>query len=422
MSMKALSTRYLNIEHTEQAAWFLVWFSLPVSLKMNSASLILVSVVILVSFAGRPFIPQYRKLWYLSLPVVFFLWHAKELLIVQPIGPVWKETEQMLSFLVIPILFLLSRTDQKTFTKVALSGLTSALVICGTIMLAAATSRFIQSGSFGEYTYHALAKPFHSGAIYFSFYILFILFKLDDPDWLIHRPEVKVVLAFFLMSMLLLLASKMMIGIGLPLLGWHYRRMGIALWRTQQKWMVALILLVLFGTLPFMKRVQNIFHPQLEMVGSMNFKNCPEPNGLNLRLILWRFGMEIMEEQNAWLRGVGMSQSRHFLNGKIRQYGLYTGTPDGRDTGYLNYNYHDQFVETLVRVGIPGLVVLMLILFTFAFHPGNKHFVPPLFIWIILGFFLSESVLGRQSGVVFFCLLYAADMIDKRQSITNENP
>ncbi|MFZ4520512.1 MAG: O-antigen ligase family protein [Bacteroidales bacterium] len=420
--MKALSSRYLNFEYAEQAAWFLVWFSLPISLKMNSASLILVSAVILASFARRPFMPQRRKIWYLSLPVVFFLWHSKELLIVHPAWPVWKEVEQMLSFLVIPILFLLSRTDHKAFAKVALSGFTSALVICGTIMLVAATSRFLQSGNVVEFTYHTLAKPFHSGAIYFSFYILFVLFKLDDPDWFTNRLKIKVIIAFFLMSMLLLLASKMMIGIGLPLLGWHYRRLGIALWRTRRKWMVALVILIAFGALPFMKRVQNILHPNLDMVASVNFKNCPEPNGLNLRLIFWRFGMEILEEQNAWLTGVGMSQSRGFLNGKIRQYGLYTGTPDGKDSGYLNYNYHNQFVETFVRVGVPGVVILMLILFTFAFHPGNKRFVPPLFILIIIGFFLSESVLGRQAGIVFFCLAYAADYIDGYKPINNENP
>ncbi|MCX6304212.1 MAG: O-antigen ligase family protein [Bacteroidetes bacterium] len=413
--MKALFTRLLKDSSAERAAWFLVWFSLPFSLKMTSAGIILVSSVILVSFLRRPFGLRRREIWYLCLPVVFFLWYAKELLWVRPFLPVWKETEQMLSLLVIPALFTLTRIRKDTFTKIAMTALASALAISGMVMLVAAASRFVHSGNYDEFTYHTLAGPFHTGAIYFSFYLLFVLFKLDDPDWMEDHRRLKAAIAVFFIFLLLLSASKLMIGLGFPLLAWHYRRFISQGWNNYRNLSVVLMILVAIGSAPFLKRSQVLIHPNLEMVTTMNFKNCPEPNGLNLRLVFWRFGIQVLDEQHAWITGVGMNRSRALLNQKFRQYGLYMGTGVGTDTGYLNYNYHNQFVETLVRAGIPGLVILILILVTFAVHSGGSRFTPGVFIWMIIVFFITESVLGRQAGLVFFCLVYSANFINENQ-------
>lgn len=409
--MKALSTKYLNHSSAGQAAWFLVWFSLPFSLKMSSLSIILAGLAIFISFTRRPFVPDRRKLKYLLLPVIFFLWHAMELFSGQPWPLVWKETERMLSFLVIPCLFALGRITKETFTRAALWGLVPALVISGCILLGAAGWRFLHSGNWGEFTYHTLAKPIHTGAIYYSFYLLFALFKLDDPAWLPDRPGVKVTVAVFFLFLLLFSASKLLIGLGIPLLLWHNRRSIRLLWNNRPKVVAGLLILVFLGAVPFTKRTMQLIHTNFEMVGSENFKHYPEPNGLNLRLIFLRFGMEIMNDQNAWLTGTGMTRSQELLNRKIYQYGLYTGTPDGKDTGYLNYNFHDQFMETLVRTGFPGLIVLIMILVIFAIQRQENLFAPKVFIWVITGFFLTESVLERQAGIVLCCLVISAFFI-----------
>ncbi|MDP1623015.1 MAG: O-antigen ligase family protein [Bacteroidales bacterium] len=418
--MKMLSIRRLNYSLVEPAAWFLVWFSLPFSLKLNSVSVILLLVTILVSFIRNPFIPDRRKVWYLCFPVILFLWHAKELLFAHPFMQVWKETEKMLPFLVIPALFVLSRTSKESFTKSAMNGLVSALVISGIIMLTAAAVRFGYSGNYNEFIYHDLAKPFTTGAIYFSLFLLFVLFKLDDPDWMENKPGLKVALAAYFLILLLLFASKLMIGLGLPLLVWHYRRLIPVVWKNNKIWLVLLTVLTVIGSVPFVKRVQILSHPNLELVRSNSFKNDPELNGLNLRLIFWRFGKEILEENHSWMSGVGMKQSQGLLNQKFVQYDMYTGTRKGTDTGFLNYNFHNQFVETLVSVGLSGLLILILILCTFADHAGQGIFAPKVFTLVIVGFFFTESVLERQAGIVFFCLVYAACFI-RNNSTSNAN-
>lgn len=421
MNMKALSTRHFNYNSAEQAAWFLVWFSLPLSLKLNSACIIIATCIILVSFIRRPFIPDGRKVMYLLLPAIFFLWHAKELLSDHPLLLVWKETEKMLSFLVIPILFALSRITKETFTKMAMTGMIPALAIGGIIMLMAAGIRFAHTGNWNEFIYHNLAKPIHAGAIYLSLYLVFILFKLNDPAWFLNRPGLKIAIALFFLILMLLLASKLMIGLGLPLLIWHYRTFITGVWRNHMNLLLFLTMLIVFGAFPFLNRLQPLIHPNLEMVNSANFKNCPEPNGLNLRLIFCRFGLEILEEQHALLTGVGMSQSQALLNLKIIQYGLYTGTRKGTDTGYLNYNFHNQFIETLIRTGITGIVILILILFIFAIQLRDNLFAPKAFIYLITGFFLTESVLERQAGIVLFCLIYSAYFITDNQVVKTDD-
>jgi hypothetical protein len=411
MNMRALFTRHLNYSSPERAAWFLVWFTLPVSLKLNSISIILVSAVILISFFRKPFLPDYKKAIYLLPPVLFFLWHARELFSDHPLKQVWKEAEQMLALIVIPILIALSRISKQNFTKSAITGLLSALVICSLIMLPAAAIRFSATGDWDEFIYHKLATPLHTGAIYFSLYLLFALFNIGNLWFLKSNPGMKIALAAFLVIMLLLSASKLMIGLGIPLLALHYRKIIFRNQAFHRKWLILGLFAIFAGSIPFISRVQPLIKPNLELVKSESFKQCPEPNGLELRLIFLRFGMDIMNDQQAWATGVGMTGSQTSLSNKIFQHKLYTGTMIGRDTGYFFYNFHNQFMETMVRAGIPGLILLIGMLLMMMFQRSEDLFVPKLYLLIVIGFFFTESLLERQAGIVFFSMIYAAGFI-----------
>jgi O-antigen ligase len=417
MNMKALSSTYLNSNRLEEAAWFLVWFTLPLSLKMNGGAIILAACIILFSYARRPFVPRKSKILYLLPPVMFFLWHASELLYDHPVREVWKETEQMLSFLLIPALFGLSRIRKEAFTKSALTALYAALLVAGLVMLAASATRFAHSGDWHEFTYHQLAKPFGMGAIYMSFFLLFALFTMGNKGAPIANRRMTIALALFFLLLLLLCASKLMVGLGLPLLAWQHRDLIALNRRNRRPWIVALLLFLTAGAIPFLQRVLPLTYQNPAIVNADNFREAPEPNGLTLRLVLWRFGLEILEEQQAWLTGVGMYHAQPLLNDKIAGHGLYTGTGRGTDTGYLNYNFHNQYIETIVRTGLPGLVILIGILAIFAMQPRERLFAPKEFIWIVTAFFLTESALERQAGIVFCCLFLFSYYNDDNQVV-----
>ncbi len=84
---------------------------------------------------------------------------------------------------------------------------------------------------------------------------------------------------------------------------------------------------------------------------------------------------------------------------------MYTGEPGGKTQGYLNYNFHNEFVETLVQSGICGLFIL-LSLFASLFYLSvrSRDLLFFLFLMIFLCFFCTESVLEGQKGVVPFVL------------------
>lgn len=66
-------------------------------------------------------------------------------------------------------------------------------------------------------------------------------------------------------------------------------------------------------------------------------------------------------------------------------------------------HYHNQFVQTNVETGILGLLVLILI-FSVSLKNGIKYKnrEQVLFVLICISFFLLDSVLMRQKGIVFF--------------------
>jgi O-antigen ligase len=128
-------------------------------------------------------------------------------------------------------------------------------------------------------------------------------------------------------------------------------------------------------------------------------------NGLTFRLLQWRFATEILNENEAWFTGIGLNSSQAVLDAHYQKKGIYTGNPDLGDSGYLGYNFHNQYLETLVGTGVPGLLILLLIIF-FIFFRLRSKLLFPLHVYLITTlFFFTESVLERQAGILFFCLI-----------------
>jgi len=112
--------------------------------------------------------------------------------------------------------------------------------------------------------------------------------------------------------------------------------------------------------------------------------------------------------------------------GKNWIFGL--GTGDSKDelvTGYSNigmnrafeeqYNAHNQYLETLLALGIGGLVLLMVLLFypIYKLLWGSTDFLPIMFLGIVAINLLFESMLVRIAGVMFFSIFYCLFFINK---------
>lgn len=116
--------------------------------------------------------------------------------------------------------------------------------------------------------------------------------------------------------------------------------------------------------------------------------------------------MEIREStwsiiSNNWLVGVGTGNSQIELN---KQYLI-----DGRNQAFRNsYNTHTQYLDFILHFGIGGLLTLAL-LFAFLFSKAfqTKGLLYSSLILMLCTALISENILSRQKGVIFFALFNA---------------
>ena len=125
-------------------------------------------------------------------------------------------------------------------------------------------------------------------------------------------------------------------------------------------------------------------------------------NGLQFRLLQGRFVKEILSEQNAWLSGVS-AEAQKLLDKKYISTNMYIGYKNTTDHGYLGYNTHNQFLESLLQSGIIGLVSFILIcLAMIRLATGRKNRVLTITVMILIAYSLNEAVFETQYGITLF--------------------
>ncbi|MDO1502199.1 O-antigen ligase family protein [Winogradskyella maritima] len=117
-------------------------------------------------------------------------------------------------------------------------------------------------------------------------------------------------------------------------------------------------------------------------------------NGFTLRLLLWRETFATMTPTD-YIFGKGVKKSTNVeLYNRIENLGLIK---------HKSYNPHNQYVQTLWKTGIIGLIFLLMIP-VYSFYIGliNKDKLMMTFALFMIFVMLSESIFGRVRGVYFF--------------------
>jgi len=387
--------------------WAAVWFTLPVSMKANTISLMIFGLAVIIQTTYEKPVFHRKHLILTVLFILFFAWHLTSLLFDPARYAVWKSLERKFSFVAIPIIILLATGSKWDQGKWAIRGFLTGLAITGGHMLVAAVWHLANGQDIGAVTYHEFTRPYTLGAIYYSWYVsaamYLLLFRKTEPC----IDRLRLPLSIFLLVLLLFSASKLFIAITVPVVFWSVFKSHLAKWNKRKYIIPALLLVIItLGSAPFIGRVSELKNTDLNIVRQNEFTYDTPFNGLTFRILLWRLAGEIMHDENVWLSGTGIGSRQMVLNSYYEHYGIYTGNPDLGDKGYLNYNFHNQYLEVLVGTGIPGLIMLLLIIiFTFTFKKDKLLFPLIVYLTVILLFF-TESALERQAGIVFFCLIW----------------
>jgi O-antigen ligase len=113
------------------------------------------------------------------------------------------------------------------------------------------------------------------------------------------------------------------------------------------------------------------------------------------RAVAWYSSLQIIKD-NFWL-GVGTGDARGELNKKYLELGEEA-------IAAVNLNSHNQFLDSSIRNGILGLASLI-VMYLFGLWNSRFHCLPySMFVVVIIVTSLTENILDRQQGDVFWCV------------------
>jgi len=290
------------------------------------------------------------------------------------------------------------------------------LALASLACLLHACRNYLSSGDGDVFFYHPLVSPISQNAVFFSVFVLFGLFFLLSYDLRPVYPGFPVrlvrllrfLLVLLFIIMIVLLASKLFLVIMLLALAWfqlrRYRFTGNRVLLISAGAGLALLVTLLLATdNPIKARYRDVLEANVSKISKEHFAPGDSFNGIQIRLLEWRFAYEILKEHRAWIAGTTPGNSQHLLNQKYVGANMYLGEPGKKGRGFWDYNFHDQYVEALVRTGLIGLVLLLAtfglqIGIVLRWRTGQAFFT----VLTLILFFVPQSPLTMQTGVFLF--------------------
>ncbi len=151
------------------------------------------------------------------------------------------------------------------------------------------------------------------------------------------------------------------------------------------------------------RRFNEIKEGDISFIKQKKFSPGDYFNGLQFRLLQWRFVPEILTEEKAWVFGVSPGDAQQKLDEKYISENMYIGETYRNDRGFLGYNTHNQLLESLLQSGIAGgLTFLFICLSLMKMAWKKKQRLFSFLAILLLLYSLSESVFETQYSLLIF--------------------
>lgn len=410
-----LSIYLINFKPTTESFNTILLFLLLISLLFRehwiSKTLILIGVYTVFLSIKKKI--KFKKINFYSF-LFFFIFAVISLIWSQNIERSFSKLIGFLPFILIPVWLSFFNSKIKYNLIFKYVGIVFAFISFGTILLA--FFRFNSTQQITEFYYHKLASPLFTNAIYIS--ILYLMIFLFNLYLLIKKKEKIQIIDYITLTVLffyiLLLSSKLiavLLFITTIIVGFS----SFNLQFKTQKLTLSIILIMSLLTLFIIKSNNNIskrfdeilnIEKVKEVYSKNEFGDTYLWNGLNLRLFQLRafYDIEKNDNFNSFL-GVGLNNGQALLNERYKSYKLYTGKKWEENGGYLSYNFHNQYAQTLIELGVIGFLLLIYIFYGFFLNAkNNKNFLLFSVVFIFILVMFTESILVRQKGIMFFVL------------------
>jgi len=143
-----------------------------------------------------------------------------------------------------------------------------------------------------------------------------------------------------------------------------------------------------------------------------NVRSNEISNSTGERILIWWYSFEITNDN--FLAGVGTGDVKDHLLDKYEEKGM-------SHARQLELNAHNQYLQTMIAMGILGLIILLLNLLLPALYSiEGKHYLYLVFLILIAFNFIFESMLETQAGVVFYAFFNAYLFAIKKDPASTE--
>lgn len=393
----------------------LALLAIPMDYAFISIALALLVLVTLITFKKSNFKPDAALL----LPVALFVLMALSLVWTVDMDRSARALQKGLPLLLIPLCFMaLPRFDAGQKQKII--GFYSLGMVAYTLFwLGKAGVRFALTGDTGVFFYHELVLE-DVNAIHVSVYVAIAAFHfLTKKAKTVGDKAAIALLTLFLV----LLSSKNIIVVFALLAAVFY--FSNASKKPAAKWILFAGLLL---ALVFMGKIRDRFAAEFQPGHSINTEMSDADGnvynvsigqawtqqrfhandyfpGTAFRVYQIRIFCEMLREDAIFLTGYGLNASAAKIKEKGVLHGVYQG--EAGKEGYLDKNFHNQYIQAFAELGIFGLLILLALLFTNLKNAiRTKDFVHISFAILMISLFLTESFLSRQRGIVFFTITY----------------
>ncbi|MHB0755913.1 O-antigen ligase family protein [Polaribacter sp. M15] len=399
--MKVISHTFTNVFQEIRNTNFtdvlliIILITLPVGFAINSSAIILFFLGCLYSFVKNKYKFSLNK-----IEVLFILFY-----LVCFLSMFWsdnlKNTTQglirFLSYLILPLAFGFNKTFN---VDKIIAVFSKTLVLYSCLLIVVAIYNVFINSDINFMFYHKLSSGLgYLNAIYLSIYtsiaIAFFIFKEQ-------KTKYHFMYLFILMFFLLLLSSKLIIVVTLFFVFVYFMsKRKYKKFKLKSLFILPAILIVfILASKKLVNRVNIEFEKTKvqEILSKKDFGHVYLWTGSGLRIFQTKVFLETLDENKKLIFGLGLNNSQESLNRKYKEYNLYPG--------FLNYNYHNQYIQVFAELGVLGLFILISIFIVLLKKAINfKDYFLLYFIILILAVCVTESFLWRQRGMVFFIIM-----------------
>lgn len=395
-------------------AFALVLICIPLPVIFGSISSML--FILLFLFLERK--KMFNSSFALFLPISLFFLMMISLLWSIDFAETKNSFQKEILLLLFPIVFLFYKKYNKQQLYKSIEIYSFFMVVFAVFKLVLAVYNYMQTKNINVFFYHELVS-LDLNAIYvatFSSFALFYFLQLSKKNNL-HQFCIAILTLF-----VFLLSSKSIIFIDVILIVYFYARFAI-IPKSVKFFTISAVLIFVFSSLFFVKQIRNRFLIEYQTAFVDNTVNTNSPNatvynvsinqawnnevfyaynyfpGGALRVYQFRIFCEMVASDQVFFYGYGHNAAQSKIKEKEVQHHLYKG--------YGDFNFHNQYVQTFAELGFFGFLILIMMVFINIRNAfKSKDFLHIVFAVTTLFLFLTESMLCRQRGIVYFITLY----------------